>query len=45
VPALVTSATAHLFGVTEGLLGAEGDDPLVIKAVEMIGGHTIRSGE
>jgi 3-hydroxyisobutyrate dehydrogenase-like beta-hydroxyacid dehydrogenase len=45
VPALVTSATANLFKVAEGLLGAEGDDPLVVKAVEMIGRYTIRSAE
>jgi len=43
VPALVTSATANLFGVAEGLLGAEGDDPLVVKAVEIMGRHALQS--
>lgn len=41
VPALVTSSTAHLFKLAESLLGAEGDDPLIVKAVEIIGRHTI----
>ena len=41
VPALVTSSTAHLFKLAESLLGAEGDDPLVVKAVEIIGRHAI----
>lgn len=41
VPALVTSSTAQLFRLTESLLGAEGDDPLIVKAVEKIGRHAI----
>jgi 3-hydroxyisobutyrate dehydrogenase-like beta-hydroxyacid dehydrogenase len=45
VPALVISATTHLFKLTEGLLGAEGDDPLVVKAVEIIGRHAIEQQE
>ncbi len=45
VPALVTSSTAHLFKLAESLLGAEGDDPLIVKAVEIIGRHTIHRDE
>lgn len=41
VPAPVLSATAHLFKLAEGLLGTEGDDPLVVKAVEVIARHEI----
>jgi 3-hydroxyisobutyrate dehydrogenase-like beta-hydroxyacid dehydrogenase len=42
VPALVASSTAHLFKLAESLFGAEGDDPLVVKAMEIIGRHTLR---
>jgi 3-hydroxyisobutyrate dehydrogenase-like beta-hydroxyacid dehydrogenase len=45
LPALVISATAHLFKLTEGLLGKEGDDPLVVKAVEIIGRHALERRE
>jgi 3-hydroxyisobutyrate dehydrogenase-like beta-hydroxyacid dehydrogenase len=42
VPALVASSTAHLFKLAESLFGAEGDDPLIVKAMEIIGRHTLR---
>jgi 3-hydroxyisobutyrate dehydrogenase len=45
VPALVASSTTHLFKLAESLLGAEGDDPLVVKAMEVIGRHALRHEE
>jgi 3-hydroxyisobutyrate dehydrogenase-like beta-hydroxyacid dehydrogenase len=42
VPALVASSTAHLFKLAESLVGAEGDDPLIVKAMEIIGRHNLR---